>query len=265
MRTANQILILTVITTVFFVPALAMDATSLPEDLNRPLIAQPFPQLAGIKILYLQIEMPESEAKMHSTVWQEMKRNAERKLGQAGIIPVLRAYNGYQIMFPFLKVNTDILTLKDSRQSVFHIRTSLARAVHLNPALSWSIQADVWQADEVMQAAPTENMPAEVTKATLAQIDEFIADYRTANPPGDKSADANDIATVLPVVPVEKTTPVVKPVTAKYKLVASKNSKVFHKSDCIWANRIKPANLVTFSTRDQAIQAGKRPCKQCKP
>ncbi len=265
MKTANQLLILIVITTILAVPAHAKDATSLPEDIHRPLIAQPFPQLAGIKILYLHIEIPESEAKMHSTAFKELKRNAESKLEQAGIILVPQAYNSQQIMFPLLKVNIDILTLKESRQSVFRVQTSLARAVYLKPGLSWAIQANVWQADEVMQAALTENMSAAATKATLAQIDEFIADYRTANPPGSKSADANDIATFLPVVTPRQTTPITKPITAKYKYVASKNSKVFHKPDCIWANRIKPANLVTFSTRDQAIQASKRPCKQCKP
>ena len=265
MRTVNQLLILTVMITFFTIPVQAKDAASLPEDIPRPLIAQPYPQLAGIKALYLQIEMPESEAKIHSTAWQELKRNAESRLKEAGIILIPQTDNRRQIISPSLIVNIDILTLKDSRQSVFRVRTSFVRAVYLNPALSWSIKADVWQADEVMQSAPTENMPAEVTKASLAQVDEFIADYRTANPPGHKTTDANDIATILPVITPRQTSPVTKPATAKYNYVASKNSKVFHKPDCIWANRIKPANLVTFSSRDQAIQAGKRPCKQCKP
>jgi hypothetical protein len=265
MRTANQLLILTVITTILSVPALAKDVTSLPEDLNRPLIAQPFPQLAGIKALYLYIEMPKSEAKINSAAFKKLKRSVETKLELAGIILIPQTNNSHQIISPLLRVNIDILTLKDSRQSVFRVQTSLARAVYLSPGLSWAIQADIWQADAAMQAAPTENMPAEATKATLAQVDEFIADYRAANPPGAKSADANNITTVVPVVTPRQTTPVIKPTTAERRYVASKNSKVFHKSDCRWAQRIKPANLVTFSTRDQAIQAGKRPCKQCKP
>jgi hypothetical protein len=265
MRTAKQLLILIVITTIFTVPALAEDTHSLPEDLDRPLIGRPFPQLAGIKALYLYIEMPKSEAKIHSAAFKKLKRSVEIKLVQAGIILIPQTNNGHQIISPLLRVNIDILTLKDSRQSVFRVQTSLARAVYLNPSLSWAFQADVWQADAAMQAAPAENMPAEVTKATLAQIEEFIADYRAANPPGAKSPDANDITAVVPVVTYKQTTPVVKPTTAKYKYIASKNSKVFHKSDCSWAKRIKPTNLVTYSTKDNAIQSGKRPCKQCKP
>ncbi len=47
--------------------------------------------------------------------------------------------------------------------------------------------------------------------------------------------------------------------------VASKNSQVFHKADCKSAAKISEKNLVHYSTRDEAIQAGKRPCAECSP
>ncbi len=47
--------------------------------------------------------------------------------------------------------------------------------------------------------------------------------------------------------------------------VASKNSKVFHRPDCKAAEKISQNNLVRFTTREAAIQAGKRPCTECKP
>ena len=47
--------------------------------------------------------------------------------------------------------------------------------------------------------------------------------------------------------------------------VASKSSKVFHRPDCKAAERISVSNLVRFATREAAIQAGKRPCTECKP
>jgi hypothetical protein len=47
--------------------------------------------------------------------------------------------------------------------------------------------------------------------------------------------------------------------------VASVRREPFHRPDCRWAQRISPANLQTFSTRDEAIKAGHRPCKVCKP
>ena len=47
--------------------------------------------------------------------------------------------------------------------------------------------------------------------------------------------------------------------------VASKNSQVFHKADCKSAAKISAKNLIHYSTRDEAIQAGKKPCHECNP
>jgi hypothetical protein len=104
-------------------------------------------------------------------------------------------------------------------------------------------------------------MPAAVTSAVLEQVEAFIHAYLAANPPNKRPSDVNDIS----IVPEEQVEPVVESTPAEYKYVASKNSKVFHKPDCIWAKRIKPENLVNYSSRDEAINAGKKPCKQCNP
>jgi phosphatidylserine/phosphatidylglycerophosphate/cardiolipin synthase-like enzyme len=47
--------------------------------------------------------------------------------------------------------------------------------------------------------------------------------------------------------------------------VASKNSAVFHKPDCKGASKISEKNLVRYNTREEAIQAGKKPCAECQP
>jgi phosphatidylserine/phosphatidylglycerophosphate/cardiolipin synthase-like enzyme len=47
--------------------------------------------------------------------------------------------------------------------------------------------------------------------------------------------------------------------------VASKNSQVFHKADCKSATKISEKNLIHYATRDEAIQAGKKPCAECQP
>jgi endonuclease/exonuclease/phosphatase family metal-dependent hydrolase len=47
--------------------------------------------------------------------------------------------------------------------------------------------------------------------------------------------------------------------------VASVNSEVFHKAGCKSASKISAKNLVSYKTREEAIQAGKRPCAECKP
>ena len=51
----------------------------------------------------------------------------------------------------------------------------------------------------------------------------------------------------------------------EWKYMASKKSKVFHRSDCKWVKRISPNNLKGFSSRDDALKSGRRPCKVCRP
>jgi hypothetical protein len=47
--------------------------------------------------------------------------------------------------------------------------------------------------------------------------------------------------------------------------VASSKSEPFHKPSCEWAKKISPKNLEKYKSRDEAIKAGHRPCKVCKP
>ena len=47
--------------------------------------------------------------------------------------------------------------------------------------------------------------------------------------------------------------------------VASRNSAVFHKAGCKSAAKISEKNVVRYNSRDEAIQAGKKPCAECQP
>ena len=47
--------------------------------------------------------------------------------------------------------------------------------------------------------------------------------------------------------------------------VASANSNKFHEPSCSQAKRIKDSNRITFSSRDEAINAGFSPCSICNP
>jgi methylphosphotriester-DNA--protein-cysteine methyltransferase len=52
---------------------------------------------------------------------------------------------------------------------------------------------------------------------------------------------------------------------ADYKYVGSKKSDKYHYPSCKWAQKIKPENLVTFTSAQEAIKAGYVPCKVCRP
>jgi len=49
------------------------------------------------------------------------------------------------------------------------------------------------------------------------------------------------------------------------RFIASKSSKVYHRSSCSHAKRMNAAKAVRFSTRETAEKTGRRPCKICKP
>ena len=70
--------------------------------------------------------------------------------------------------------------------------------------------------------------------------------------------------TTLPTfTPTLSPTPVQPIATCNY--VASKNSDVFHRISCSYVQAIKPENKICFSTREEAIGSGRRPCSVCKP
>jgi endonuclease YncB( thermonuclease family) len=47
--------------------------------------------------------------------------------------------------------------------------------------------------------------------------------------------------------------------------VASKSSKIFHRSTCPHAKRLSPEPTITFRSRQEAELNGRRPCKPCDP
>lgn len=53
--------------------------------------------------------------------------------------------------------------------------------------------------------------------------------------------------------------------TQKSGYIASKTSKIFHRTGCSHAKRIDPAKTINFPTRKEIIQTGRKPCKTCNP
>ncbi len=49
------------------------------------------------------------------------------------------------------------------------------------------------------------------------------------------------------------------------KFVGSKTSNKYHYPDCRWAKQIRPENLVTFSSAEEAREKGYVSCPECKP
>jgi len=63
--------------------------------------------------------------------------------------------------------------------------------------------------------------------------------------------------------PTETVAPEIPASAGQY--VGSVNSDVFHYPNCSYVNSIHPENMIWFSSRDDAVAHGYRPCKRCNP
>ncbi len=273
MRTTKYYLISGILFTLLSAPAFGQTKSSLPEDFRPLLIGRANIELSRIDSLNVTIVPSGAKVGKDETLWNELRAKVEQKLRDAGLKIMPATYVGRKvtpIWAPELKIYTNTLKLEDSQQYIFLIQTALSRPVHLahppqapSPPdqVNWTIKAGVWKKSSPMQAVSAQNLSASLTKLALDQVEAFIQVWRAANPPGKQPSDTSDIGVPEKI----QTRPAAKTPTAAYKYVASKNSKVFHLPGCRFANQISPKNLVGYKSRDEAINAGKRPCKICKP
>jgi len=264
MKTKEHYFILAVVIGILCVPAPGEIKLPLPEDRRPILIGKANPALAGIEELYVELRPDTRISHVGITTLQDIHEKVEHKLVEANIKIISRPFMDSRpkpFLVPELRIDIGTLKLVDSQQYVFRIQASVSREVRLLRKNNISFGADVWKTEPVMQAVSVKDMPGRVTDVVLQHVEAFIHALFAANPPGTRPSDANDIT----VKPEKQTKPDEKRTVAQYKYVASKNSKVFHTADCSWAKRISPKNLVGYNSRAEAIKAGKRPCKLCKP
>lgn len=267
MKTQNYRLIWTAVSVVLALTALARSQPNIHHD-EHTLLGNANPFLAGIDKLYAVILPLDVQSNNQSSLWQQLQLKLEQKLNEAGIkiisVPVfdsgLRAYD-----IPELRVYIDMFKFADLPQYIFRIQTSLARAVCLTEKQSLLFKADVWRVAPSMQAVSGESMSKTVTDVVLEQIEEFIHAYLLANQQPAQPFEPETKDAEPPRTKREQARPEPKSPAAKYSYVASKNSKVFHSPQCKWAEKIRPENLVGYKSRDEAIRAGRRPCKTCNP
>ncbi|MCL2704019.1 MAG: hypothetical protein FWE91_10495 [Defluviitaleaceae bacterium] len=106
--------------------------------------------------------------------------------------------------------------------------------------------ADAAAAPVAMPAAPFEAPAGE------ASLNEVIP---------DTAAIATEVIEQPGVMPEDNAAPVETP---EFAFTGGADSAVFHCVKCL--HMLKPSkNRVYFATRDEALHAGRRPCKECKP
>ena len=221
------------------------------------LIDKPNPTLVGIGNLRIIIVPPAADPNSREAFWGEIDKKVQEKLKEGGFRLKGRTSPG----IPELRINVSTLKLGDSGGYVFSARTSLGRQAVLEKGSRRRIKPDVWHIGGRLKIAGPGELGKEVTETVLEQIDTFIVCHKLANPEGVKETDPNSTS-VRPRRPLD---PRVSAITSQYKYVGSRSSKVFHSSDCRIVARIAPKNIRGYNSRQDAVEAGKRPCKRCKP
>jgi len=192
---------------------------------------------------------------------QEIRENIVKRLEQAGIKILPVQLWGTAPGRCRLKVLIKVYKPSDLDTFIYNLKVYFVQTVALERIPEAKIDAVTWELSWLAHGSRkrlTEAVPKNLTIMT----DNFIRDYHLANKHSGEPSDTNSRNTVPVTAPQGQ---IRSGVAARYKYVSSKNSQVFHSPQCRSAKRIKPENLVGYNSRDEAIQAGKRPCKVCKP
>jgi hypothetical protein len=165
-----------------------------------------------------------------------------QKLAEAGITTLERDAETTQKLI----VHIDGVEVPGSDRCVHRIQTALGRLVTVPGLGNHQVQAEVWRVRPVMDVAAKAEAGKAISAAVLIQVDAFVNACKAGRSLRDVT---EDTGTAGPA----------------HLYTASKSSSVFHRADCRWAQNISADNLVGYTTREEALQSGKRPCKSCQP
>ncbi len=238
----------------------------------------PNPALVGVEALRVVVIYQNALVGRDEWVYRNLGAMVERRLtsSDAQIAALIeRGYSARYQNVPTLTINIDRIILNPARPPVLYVRTSFAADVTLERNLSTFLRIELWTKAETIQAESLQAEFTAVTNLVNKHIGQFASDFKQANSAIMPPTDVNDFNNILPSArqqtPAQAQAPKETPKTpvekekVEEKYIASKNSSVFHRPDCSWVDRILPENRIEYKTREEAIQAGKKPCKKCKP
>lgn len=217
--------------------------------------------LADVEQLCVVVATHDTKQLEQLTDMPKLKARVEGKLREVGIKPVA----GKTGLEPKLVAHIEGVAVPECDKYVFRIQTSLNRLVTFSNRRDLQIQAEVWQVRPVMKAVARAEAAEAVAAEVLVQAEAFIGACQAARSLRKLTEEAPRNASGL--VPLNQTQPSVQNLqtVSGYPFVASRSSSVFHRPDCRWAQNIAAGNRVGYASREEALQAGKRPCKSCQP
>ncbi len=167
---------------------------------------------------------------------------------------------------PILLVTLNVLYMDTGTRAALYVQTSMTRPVRLVDARgNQYLHATIWSTGPVMQSVMATRWENEAKKVVLQQVESFLtasrpAAVRSGNLAGgvNTGAPATSAIAKAPAAPTAQA-------TSTSAVVSAKIGSEFHRPDCPVARVIGAQSMVTYRTREEALAAGKRPCKSCNP
>jgi hypothetical protein len=184
-----------------------------------------------------------------------------KKLNAAGI----RLVENEAALDPRLTIRIESVAVPRAGAYVCRVQAALDRVVTISGRKDVQAQAQVWRARPALETVDEVGAGKAVAAAVLAQVEVFIAACQSAHQSLHAAKDDKRDASASDVLPPAAPQVENLPLTPGYACVASKGGSVFHRPTCRLVRRIAAGNLINYRSRQDALQAGLRPCKSCKP
>jgi len=205
----------------------------------------------GERVRYIGIDTPE---KGELFCEECKKKNEELVLGkEVGLERDVSITDKYGRLLAYVWVG-DLMVNSEM------VKTGYAHAYTYPPDVKYSdlfveLEREARENEYGLWAEPETTTTTEQTTTTVAATTTTIATITTTTVAVTTTTIA---ATTTTTQPQSEPQP-------QGQYVGSIKSDVFHYPSCFYVDRIKPENIIWFSSREDAIAHGYRPCKKCCP
>jgi hypothetical protein len=232
------------------------------SDVQAALAYQTGPHYENIDAISLTIKYPAKTSVLDESYWEDIKTQHEQKLKEAGLnvssdSNITNLKTGVKLV-----VDVELLKVPDANLFAVRIETVMGRQMLLAIGSDQIYIISMPLSTQRMKFVSEDELSDSVEKSVSRGIDQFIRNYQaTKSLREKKDAQTGHVAADVnqPAQEVRQTQ------ATKDVYVASKNSGVFHKPDCRSAQNISEENRIAYNSREEAVKAGKRPCKLCNP
>ncbi len=194
---------------------------------------------------------------------EDIRRNIQRQLEDAGI--KVRPLHMWRSVPGRCRLRVAVKLYRPAHQEtfVYNLKVDFLQMVTLERSPQTRIDVVTW---ELMWFAhsPKSRLAQAIGQNLKVLTASFIKNYRQANPVDKDTPESHNTGNA-PTDKRRRARPNPSSSAGKYQFTGSKGSDVFHKSNCHSASSISTENIVSYKTRQEAVKAGKRPCKWCNP